>query len=122
MRGATVTPPALNAEWRHWERIYQVVLPDALGHPMLAFRDGYWYQIGSDFSPHPVTAHTAILRHPSTAGSIVQVLCWWMREHYRHPRALDLATELSLAVSELARVADLNSPSRYRDDPLTGPL
>lgn len=114
MRGAAVSPTALNAEWRHLEARYDVVLPDALGHPMLAFRDGYWYRFGAESSPRPMSARSAIFRYPDAAGSIVQVICWWMREHRHEERALDLATELALAVSEITRMSGL------RDSPLGG--
>lgn len=112
MWGAVVSPTVLNSEWRHLEMRYDVVLPDALGHPMLAFRDGYWYRFGAESSPRPMSARSAIFRYPDAAGSIVQVICWWMREHRYEERALDLATELALAVSEITRMAGL------KDSPL----
>jgi hypothetical protein len=104
-----VSPNVLNAEWRHLEMRYDVVLPDALGHPMLAFRDGYWYRFGPESGPKPLNTRAAIFRYPEAAGSIVQVVCWWMREHRYEARALDLATELALAVGELARLAPIGA-------------
>ena len=54
---------------------------------------------------------SAIILCPHAAGSIVQIVCWWMRENTQTSRALDLATELALCVGELARKA-------VEDDPL----
>ncbi|WP_436772177.1 hypothetical protein [Yinghuangia sp. YIM S09857] len=85
-------------------RPFDVVLPDALGHPALGFRDGRWFRVGSDQQPpHPVAARAAILGNPHAAGPIVQIMCWWMRENPRHGHAVDLATELALLVGEMSR-------------------
>lgn len=103
----------LNAEWRHLERSYDVVVPDSLGNPMLAFRDGHWFGLGPGAAPRPVTARSAILRYPEAAGTVVQITCWWMREHGYAERALDLATEVALTVSELTRMAGLHDPLKF---------
>ncbi|MCF2532105.1 hypothetical protein [Yinghuangia soli] len=84
-------------------RSFDVVLPDALGHPALGFRDGTWFRIGPGHPPLPVGARTAILGHPDAAGPIVQIMCWWMRQHPGHGHAVDLATELALLVGEMTR-------------------
>lgn len=108
---------ALNPRFRELERWYSVVIPDALGNPLLGFRDGSWFGLHSGPTPNPLTARTAILGYPQSAGTVVQVICWWMREHHQHSRALDLATELALAVGELAAQTPTRRPAA---DPLTG--
>lgn len=115
MWGHVVTMSHANGAWRELERHYNVVLPDALGHPMLGFRDGTWFAIGPGGMPQPLSARTAIMRFPASAGSIVQVICWWMREFHTHPRAIDLATELAFTVSEMASMAGLPQNSRQID-------
>lgn len=82
---------------------FDVVLPDALGHPALGFRDGTWFRIGHAHPPRPVAARNAILGHPDAAGPIVQIMCWWMREHPGDRHAVDLATELALLVGDMSR-------------------
>lgn len=94
---------AYDSAYRNLERQYQVVLPDTLGNPALGFRDGCWFRISSTAAPEAVPIRSAILQCPAAAGSIVQIVCWWMREFSQTPRALDLATELAMTVSELAR-------------------
>lgn len=84
-------------------RPFDVILPDALGHPALGFRDGRWFRVGADQPPHPVAARAAILGNPDAAGPIVQIMCWWMRENPWHGHAVDLATELALLVGEMSR-------------------
>jgi hypothetical protein len=93
---------------RELERQYHVVLPDTLGHPVLGFRDGIWFRLSAGGAPTPVPVRSAILSCPHAAGSVVQIICWWMREHRQTARALDLATELALTVGELAR--GINDP------------
>jgi hypothetical protein len=102
--------PPYDQSVRDFERHYQVVLPDAVGQATVGFRDGVWFRLNSG-TPHPVPIRSAIILCPHAAGSIVQIVCWWMRENSRAPRALDLATELALTVGELARKA-------IEDDPL----
>ena len=102
--------PPYDQSVRDFERHYQVVLPDAVGQATVGFRDGVWFRLNSG-TPHPVPIRSAIILCPHAAGSIVQIVCWWMRENPRAPRALDLATELALTVGELARKA-------IEDDPL----
>ncbi len=121
MRGHVVTISHATGAWRELDRQYNVVLPDALGHPMLGFRDGSWFAIGPGGAPQPVTARTAILRYPASAGSVVQVMCWWMREFHGHPRAIDLATELAFTVSEMASMAGLRPHSRQIAEPARRP-
>lgn len=82
---------------------FDVVLPDALGHPALGFRDGTWFRIGHAHPPRPVAARNAILGHPDAAGPIVQIMCWWIREHPGDRHAVDLATELALLVGDMSR-------------------
>jgi hypothetical protein len=102
--------PPYDQSVRDFERHYQVVLPDSVGQAAIGFRDGAWFRLNGG-APHPVPIRSAIILCPHAAGSIVQIVCWWMRENTRSPRALDLATELALAVGELARKA-------IEDDPL----
>ncbi|MGH3415518.1 MAG: hypothetical protein ACRDSS_03525, partial [Actinocrinis sp.] len=102
--------PPYDQSVRDFERQFQVVLPDPVGQAAVGFRDGVWFRLNSG-SPHPVPIRSAIILCPHAAGSIVQIVCWWMRENARTPRALDLATELALTVGELARKA-------IEDDPL----
>jgi hypothetical protein len=92
-----------DSAYRNLERQYQVVLPDTLGNPALGFRDGVWFRISAGGDPEPISLRGGILQCPAAAGSIVQIVCWWMREYSQTPRALDLATELAMTVSELAR-------------------
>ncbi|MDI2130393.1 hypothetical protein [Yinghuangia seranimata] len=92
--------------------MYDVVIRDALGHPVLGFRDGTWFHLPRDLPPRAVGARTAILGHPEAAGPIVQVMCWWMREHPAHGHAVDLATELALLVGDMSR--GLTAPPAVR--------
>ena len=102
--------PPYDQSIRELERQYQVVLPDSVGQAALGFRDGVWFRLNGG-TPRPVLIRSAIILCPHAAGSIVQIVCWWMRENAHLPRALDLATELALCVGELARKA-------VEDDPL----
>jgi hypothetical protein len=102
--------PPYDQSIRELERQYQVVLPDSVGQAALGFRDGVWFRLNSG-TPRPVLIRSAIILCPHAAGSIVQIVCWWMRENAHTSRALDLATELALCVGELARKA-------VEDDPL----
>jgi hypothetical protein len=102
--------PPYDQSIRELERHYQVVLPDSVGQAALGFRDGVWFRL-SGGTPRPVLIRSAIIFCPHAAGSIVQIVCWWMRENTHLSRALDLATELALCVGELARKA-------VEDDPL----
>ena len=102
--------PPYDQSIRELERHYQVVLPDSVGQAALGFRDGVWFRLNGG-TPRPVLIRSAIILCPHAAGSIVQIVCWWMRENAHTSRALDLATELALCVGELARKA-------VEDDPL----
>jgi hypothetical protein len=102
--------PPYDQSIRELERQYQVVLPDSVGQAALGFREGVWFRLNSG-TPRPVLIRSAIILCPHAAGSIVQIVCWWMRENAHASRALDLATELALCVGELARKA-------VEDDPL----
>ncbi|NED98457.1 hypothetical protein G1H11_24465 [Phytoactinopolyspora alkaliphila] len=84
---------------------YEVVYEDAHGYPLLAFSDGQWWDMAS-VSPRPVSVRFALRRDPSWAGAVVQTVCLWMRSHPHDERSFDLATELALAVGELARQRD----------------
>jgi hypothetical protein len=81
---------------------YDVVLPGPLGDLEIAFRDANWYSLSSH-APRPLRIRDVLASHPQHAGTIVQVVCWWMRENSGSERALDLATELALAVADFAR-------------------
>lgn len=81
---------------------YEVIYDDAQGYPMLAFADGHWFDVTS-VSPRLVSVRHALRRDPAWAGAVVQTSCLWMRSHPNDERSFDLATELALAVGELAR-------------------
>lgn len=103
-------PPAYDSMLpeRRMDTQYDVVLPDSLGHPLLAFKNGQWFRFSAGGAgASPVTVRTAVLEHGELAGSVVQIICWWMRENSRRERALDIATELALAVTELTHMAEL---------------
>ena len=81
---------------------FEVVYEDPNGFPILAFADGHWFDVAS-LTPRPVSLRHALMRDPAWAGAVVQTTCLWMRSNPRDERSFDLATELSLAVGELAR-------------------
>lgn len=81
---------------------YDVTLAGPLGMVDLGFRAGYWYAI-TDKSERQVTVAEAMRRNPELCSQITQLVCWWMRQHPMSDRAMDLATELSMAVSEMSR-------------------
>ena len=85
-------------------REYEVVYDDAEGYPLLAFAEGQWYDVTS-FTPRPVSVRHALRRDAAWSGAVVQTVCLWMRGHPHHERSFELATELALAVGELARHA-----------------
>ncbi len=85
-------------------REYEVVYDDAEGYPLLAFAEGQWYDVTS-FTPRPVSVRYALRRDAAWSGAVVQTVCLWMRSHPNHERSFELATELALAVGELARYA-----------------
>jgi hypothetical protein len=113
--------PPYDQSVRDFERHFQVVLPDSVGQAAIGFREGAWFRLNSG-APHPVPIRSAIIICPHAAGSIVQIVCWWMRENTRSPRALDLATELALAVGELARKAIEDDPLGMSITTLPSPL
>lgn len=82
--------------------VYDVSLTGPLGTIDLGFAGGHWYSLAGDES-RPVTTGEAMRSHPELVGQIVQVVSWWMRENPKTDRALDLATELAMAVSEVVR-------------------
>ena len=83
---------------------------DPAGSPMLAFKNGQWFKLGAGgITSSPITVRSAVLEYSDVAGSVVQILCWWMRENSRRERSLDIATELALAVTELTHMADLRT-------------
>lgn len=84
---------------------YDVVYEDIDGSPLLAFADGQWWEL-TGLAPTAVTVRYALRRDPSWAGAVVQTVCLWMRSHPNDERSFDLATELALAVGELARRCD----------------
>ena len=81
---------------------YDVTLTGPLGSPDLGFTGGRWYSLTGEES-RPVAVGDAVWSHPELAGQIVQVACWWMRENPKADRALDLATEVAMAVSDAVR-------------------
>lgn len=81
---------------------YDVTLTGPLGTADLGFTGGRWYSIAGD-EARPVGVGDAVWSHPELAGQIVQVACWWMRENPKADRALDLATEIAMAVSDAVR-------------------
>jgi hypothetical protein len=105
-------PPydSLLPEPRPVDSQFDVVLPDPAGNPMLAFKNGQWFKLGAGgITSSPITVRSAVLEYSDMAGSVVQILCWWMRENSRRERSLDIATELALAVTELTHMADLRT-------------
>ena len=85
-------------------REYDVVYDDADGYPLLAFAEGQWYDVTS-LTPRLVSVRFALRRDSAWSGAVVQTVCLWMRSHPHHERSFELATELALAVGELARHA-----------------
>ena len=81
---------------------FDVTLMGPLGEPEFGFAGGQWFSLAGD-TAREVTVGEAILAHPDKAGPIVQLACWYLREKPSTGRALDLATELAMAVSDLAR-------------------
>lgn len=81
---------------------FEVVYDDANGRPMIAFADGQWYDV-TGYAPRPISVRNALRRDSAWAGAVVQTVCLWMRSNPHHERSFDLATELALAVGELAR-------------------
>lgn len=81
---------------------FDVTLMGPLGDPEFGFQGGQWYSLTGD-GVREVTVGEAIVAHPDKAGPIVQLACWYLREKPSTARALDLATELAMAVSDLAR-------------------
>jgi hypothetical protein len=101
---------SLLPEPRQADSQFDVVLPDSAGDPMLAFKNGQWFKLGAGgITSSPITVRSAVLEYSDMAGSVVQILCWWMRENSRRERSLDIATELALAVTELTHMADLRT-------------
>ena len=79
-------------------------------HPLIAFAGGQWYDV-TTFTPRPVSVRHAVRRDTAWAGAVVQAVCLWMRNHPDEERSFELATELALAVGELARSAQSASGS-----------
>lgn len=90
------------ADSRANSREFEVVYDDSNGFPILAFNDGHWFDV-SALTPRPISIRHALRRDAAWAGAVVQATCLWMRSHPTDERSFDLATELSLAVGELAR-------------------
>ncbi|MGQ0631855.1 MAG: hypothetical protein ACT4P1_12505 [Sporichthyaceae bacterium] len=83
---------------------FDLTLTGPLGGPEFGFAEGRWLSI-TDTGTRPVSVSTVLIAHPEKAGQITQLACWWLRENPKRERAIDLATELSLAVSDLVRRA-----------------
>lgn len=83
-------------------RRYDVTLMGPLGEPEFGFGQGRWYALAGP-NAREVAVAEPLRAHPDKAGQVVQLACWWLRENPNQARALDLATELSMAISELAR-------------------
>jgi hypothetical protein len=81
---------------------FDVTLSGPLGNVDLGFRAGHWYSLCGE-QERRVSVGEAMWVHPQLAGQITQLACWWMRQNPMSERSLDLATELSMAVSEIAR-------------------
>jgi hypothetical protein len=81
---------------------FDVTLMGPLGEPEFGFAQGQWFSLTGE-TAREVTVGEAIVAHPDKAGPIVQLACWYLREKPSTARALDLATELAMAVSDLAR-------------------
>jgi len=81
---------------------FDVTLMGPLGEPEFGFAHGQWFSLTGE-TAREVTVGEAIVAHPDKAGPIVQLACWYLREKPSTGRALDLATELAMAVSDLAR-------------------
>jgi hypothetical protein len=81
---------------------FDVTLMGPLGEPEFGFAHGQWFSLTGE-TAREVTVGEAIVAHPDKAGPIVQLACWYLREKPSTARALDLATELAMAVSDLAR-------------------
>lgn len=96
-RRPAFTPPKPDAG-----AAYDVTLTGPLGTADLGFTGGHWYSLAGG-EARPVSVGDAIWSHPELSGQIVQVTCWWMREHPKSERAIDLATELAMAVSDATR-------------------
>ncbi len=103
-RPPRVPTPASNRPASGMHPAYEVVYDDANGSPMLAFDAGQWFDV-TGASPRPVSVRHALKRDPAWSGAVVQTICLWMRKNPNHERSFDLATELALAVGELARQA-----------------
>jgi hypothetical protein len=86
----------------HGDNAYEVVYEDAAGEPMIGFLNGQWFDVTS-IAPRPISVRAALRRDPAWAGAVVQTICLWMRQHPTEERSFELATELALAVGELAR-------------------
>jgi hypothetical protein len=82
--------------------VFDVTLTGPLGNVDLGLRDGHWYSICGELERR-VSVGEAMRVHPQLAGQITQLSCWWMRQNPMSERSLDLATELSMAISEQAR-------------------
>ncbi|MBD0292314.1 MAG: hypothetical protein ICV70_01900 [Jiangellaceae bacterium] len=107
--GVRATTPSAERPWYHGllgGRDYEVVYDDAEGYPLLAFADGQWFDVAT-LTPRPISLRHALRRDPAWSGAVVQTVCLWMRAHPGEERSFELATELALAVGELARDADL---------------
>ncbi|MGR7000305.1 hypothetical protein ACU686_23320 [Yinghuangia aomiensis] len=65
--------------------------------PALGFRDGTWFRIGHAHPPRPCRRPERDPRAPRRGGTIVQIMCWWMREHPGDRHAVDLATRTRAA-------------------------
>jgi hypothetical protein len=108
--GAVPESPAALDNLQHVEKVEQVetaprfdvTLMGPLGEPEFGFAGGQWFSLTGE-TAREVTVGEAILAHPDKAGPIVQLACWYLREKPSTGRALDLATEMAMAVSDLAR-------------------
>lgn len=101
---STSSPPVATLIGPHITSLddFEVVYDDAAGRPMIAFSEGQWYDV-TGHTPRPISVRNALRRDAAWAGAVVQTVCLWMRSSPRHERSFDLATELALAVGELAR-------------------
>lgn len=84
------------------EADFDVVYHDNAGRPMIAFGNGQWFDV-STYLPRQISVRAALRRDATWAGAVVQTVCFWMRTNPNSERSFELATELALAVGELAR-------------------
>lgn len=79
---------------------YELVLDDEWGYPLVAFRDGQWFDVKA-FTASPITLRAAALRNRAWASAVVATSLDWVRANPTTERAFELRTEVALLVGEL---------------------